>query len=72
MATTIEDLSSMRDKLIRARLSGIREVRDANGESIKYASDAEMSRALAALDSEINRLAGSPVREIKFRTSKGI
>ena len=72
MATTIEDLSAMRDKLIRARLSGVREVRDANGEQVRYATDAEMARALAALDAEISRLAGNGVREIKFRTSKGI
>ena len=69
---TIEELSVLRDKLLKARLSGVREVRDANGEQVRYATDAEMARALAALDSEISRLAGSPVREIKFRTSKGI
>lgn len=69
---TIAELSVLRDKLLKARLSGVREVRDANGEQVRYATDSEMRAALASIDAEIARLAGSSVREIKFRTSKGI
>lgn len=69
---TLEQLIAARSKLLDARLSGVREFRDSNGETVRYATDPEMARALASIDAEISRLAGNPVREIRFKTSKGL
>lgn len=68
----VADLLSARDRLLSARLHGMKEVHDSNGESVTYKSDGEMRAALAALDAEIAKLAGQPVREIRFSTSKGL
>jgi hypothetical protein len=73
MAGSLSDLQQWRDKLFRARMSGIREVRDANGEHITYRSDAEMATALAAADRAIAEIqSGRQVKTIIFRTSKGV
>lgn len=61
-----------RDDLILARASGVSEVRDQNGELIRYKSDAEMGAALRSLDAEIRRMGGQPPSTILFRTSKGL
>ena len=67
------DLSGMRDRLLKARFAGLREVRDSNGETVVYKSDSEMAAALVALDQEIKRRSGNrPVTEIRFSTSKGL
>lgn len=51
---------------------GLRRVRDQNGEEVEYKTDAEMARALAALESEI-MAAGKPAAStIVFKTSKGV
>lgn len=71
MALTLAELQSARDALLRARAGGMRRVRDQNGEEIEYRSDAEMARALAALDSEIAALANRPPSTFHFATSKG-
>ncbi|QFT81865.1 hypothetical protein FIU89_14675 [Roseovarius sp. THAF27] len=71
MALTLAELQSARDALLRARAGGIRRVRDLTGEEVEYRSDAEMARALAALDSEIAALAKSPPSTFHFATSKG-
>lgn len=73
MATlTLTDLQSLRDALLKARLGGVREVRDQNGESISYKSDAEMRAALADVESRIAALqSGASVKTIRFNTSKG-
>ncbi len=71
MALTLAELTSARDALLRARAGGMRRVRDQNGEEIEYRSDAEMARALAALDSEIAALATRPPSTFHFATSKG-
>ena len=70
MVTLIE-LTKMRADLFAARMSGARRVRDQNGEEIEYRSDAEMTRALAALDAEIAGLQTRPANTILFKTSKG-
>jgi len=73
MAASLSDLQQWRDKLFQARMSGIREVRDQNGESVTYRSDAEMAAALAAADSAIAEAqSGRQVKSIIFRTSKGV
>jgi hypothetical protein len=70
---TLSELQAWRDALFAARLSGVREVRDQNGESIRYASDREVAAALAAADRAIAEAqAGRPPSTIIFRTSKGV
>ena len=48
---TLAELTTMRAALFAARMNGAREFRDQNGETVVFKSDAEMARALAALDS---------------------
>lgn len=69
---TLTELSTWRDRLQDARFSGVREVRDSNGETLTYKSDKEMSSALAALDSEISAASNCPANTIQFKTSKGV
>lgn len=61
-----------RDDLVLARASGVRQVRDQNGETIEYKSDAEMASALRGLDAEIRNMGGVRPQTILFRTSKGL
>lgn len=72
-ALTLSDLQSLRDALIRARLGGVREVTDQNGESITYKSDSEMARALADVEARIAAMqsGGTAPNTIRFKTSKG-
>lgn len=72
MAATLVQLQAWRDSLFEARLSGVRRVRDSNGEEVEYRSDSEIARALAAADAAIAAARRSPASTILFRTSKGI
>lgn len=73
MAASLPDLIALRDALFKARLSGVREVQDSNGERIVYRSDAEMSAALIAADRAIQAAQSPGSRStIKFSTSKGL
>ncbi len=72
MALTLSDWQSFRSRLWEARASGVREVRDQNGEAVVYRSDSELAAAIAAVDSEIRRLHTNPPNTILFQTSKGI
>lgn len=73
MAAAPSDLQAWRDKLMEARMRGVRRVRDANGEEIEYRSDSEMARAIAAADRAIAEArSGRPVLSVKFHTSKGL
>lgn len=70
---SLPDLIAWRDALFKARLSGIREVTDQNGESIRYGTDSEIARALAAADAAIAAAAGRAAPStIHFKTSKGL
>ena len=69
---SLDDLYRYRKGLIDARYSGVRELRDQNGESIVYRSDSELARALAAINQEIAAATRRPANTILFRTSKGI
>ncbi len=70
---TVDTLTDLRERLITARLSGVLEFRDQNGERIVYRSDAEMARAIEAADREIARLSGTAQpRTIYLKTSKGV
>ncbi|NRP70196.1 hypothetical protein ILFOPFJJ_01074 [Ensifer psoraleae] len=72
MAASLQQLQAWRDALFAARLQGVREFRDQNGEAVSYKSDAEMARALAAADAAIAAAQTKPVNTILFKTSKGI
>lgn len=72
MALTLTELTTARDALLRARAAGVRRVRDQSGEEVEYRSDAEMARALAALDSEIAGASAARPNTIHFTTSKGV
>lgn len=69
---TVAELQQMRAALLAARAGGVREFQDQNGERIQYKSDAEMARALAALDAEIAAQTARPANTIRFHFSKGI
>lgn len=72
MALTVEQLTKARDDLIESRASGVRRVRDQNGEEVEYKSDAQMAAALAALDRQIAEATGQAApHTIRFHTSKG-
>lgn len=70
-ALTLSELETLRENLVRARLNGVREVRDQNGEAVQYKSDREMAAALASVESEIARLQSSTVKQVRFTTTKG-
>ena len=72
MANTLDDLNSWRDRLVQARASGVRMVRDAFRSEVQYANDSEMAAALRFINSEIAKLSAVPVKSIRFHTSKGI
>lgn len=69
---TVLQLMAWRDSLLEARFSGIRSVRDQNGETIEYRSDAELARALAAAEAAIAAAGRRPASTIRFATSKGL
>ena len=72
MALTLDQLTKSRDALLEARSRGVRRFRDQNGEEVEFRSDAEMARALAALDAEIAKASGAAApRVLHFQTSKG-
>ena len=52
----IQTLREYREKLQDARFSGVRTLRDSNGEEVTYRSQREIELAIAAVDSEINHL----------------
>ncbi|MFD1703358.1 phage head-tail joining protein [Methylopila henanensis] len=71
-AERLKRLRCARVELEEARYNGVRRVRDANGEEVEYRSDAELARAMVALDQEIATMAGRTRNAFTFRTSKGL
>jgi len=68
LAKLLEYRASLED----ARYSGTRRVRDSTGEEIELKSDAELSRALTAVNRDIAGYSGS-TRTIQYPlTSKGL
>ena len=65
-------LRRYRDELQDARFSGVRTIRDSNGEEVTYRSQGELERAIAALDSEIAQLQRRRTSLIRCQTSKGL
>lgn len=65
-------LRRYRDDLQDARFSGIQSLTDQNGERVVYRSQAEIERAIAAIDSEIAALTRRWSSLIHLQTSKGL
>ncbi|AUM72922.1 phage head-tail joining protein [Paracoccus jeotgali] len=65
-------LHQFREELQDARFSSVRSFTDSNGESVQYRSQAEIERAIAALDSEIAQLQRGRMALIRLQTSKGL
>lgn len=70
--SSLAEIVAWRDALFSARLSGIREVQDQNGERVVYRSDTEMAAALAAAERAIAGASARAPHTIRFSTSKGI
>ena len=70
---TLSELQTYRAALEAVRYSGVREVRDASGESISYRSQREVETAIAALDLDIARLSGATrSRFVQISYGKGL
>lgn len=68
----LEKLKAWRAATQEARYGGVRTV-ESDGRKVEYRSDAEMVRALADLDREINRLSGQgTVSAVRVFGSKGL
>jgi hypothetical protein len=69
---SLAELIRFREDLLNTRYSGVRKVRDQNGEEIEYKSDSELARALSSVSAEIAAVQSRPASTIHFKTSKGI
>lgn len=69
---TVSELRDFRDKLQDARFSGVQSFTDQNGEKLVYRTQAEIERAIAALDSEIAQLQRGRMALIRLQTTKGL
>lgn len=72
MSIDLTELHRLRDALVRARLNGLGELQDQNGERIIYKSDREMQAAIEAVNREIQAAERRQAHTILFRTSKGL
>ena len=71
MARSLATVEAEIDALRRQMAKGILRVR--HGETdITYSSVADMKAALAELQAEAGRLQDKPVRQVRFKTSKGL
>jgi hypothetical protein len=69
--TTLADLQSLRDKLIKARASGISLVQDGDKRTA-YKTDAEMAAAIADLDRRIGSMQAGRITTVQISSSKGL
>ncbi|WP_406735966.1 phage head-tail joining protein [Thioclava sp. GXIMD4215] len=70
--TSVTKLREYREQLQDARFSGVRSLTDQNGEAVQYRSQAEIERAIAAIDAEIATLTRGRQTLIRLQTSKGL
>ncbi|MCE0742902.1 hypothetical protein LWC05_03220 [Acetobacter sicerae] len=70
---SVTTLITMRDALVKARLSGLTRITDQNGESVEYKSDSDMAAALASVNRLILQatLGGAAPGISTIRTMKG-
>ena len=69
---SLSDLLRWRKELMETRFTGVRSLRDQNGEEITFRSDSELRQAIVAINNEIAAVNGTAPNTIHFRTSKGI
>lgn len=69
---TLAQLQEFRDRLRDARYSGVRRVKDSNGEELEWKSDGELARAIAAVEAEIAAASRARPAVIYPQTSKGL
>jgi len=69
---TLAELIAFRDGLLETRFSGVQSLTDQNGERVTYRSEAEIARALAAVNAEIAAASKTPSSTIRFNSSKGL
>ncbi|MDI6026098.1 hypothetical protein QBK99_07850 [Corticibacterium sp. UT-5YL-CI-8] len=72
MAASLAQLIAWREALFESRMSGVFSVTDQNGERVTYKSDAEMARALAAVESMIAAAGRTRTGTFRVQTSKGL
>lgn len=65
-------LVAFRDRLQSALFSGVRSLKDQNGEAIEYRSTGEIQRALRSLESTIAAAQSARPSIIHIQTSKGV
>ena len=66
-------LHQFREQLQDARFSGVQSITDQNGERVVYRTQAEIERAIAALDVELAALQNARKPSILYlSTSKGV
>jgi len=71
MAIGSDELTTLRDALIRARAKGVRLVQ-MGAERVEYRTDEEMASAIADLDARIRRASAARPVVVKVSTSKGM
>lgn len=72
MATpSLEQLEAWREKLQRARFSGVRVIKSEIGET-HYRDDAELQAAIAEVDRQILAAGKKAVSAVRVSTSKGL
>lgn len=71
MATSIDDLKSFRDALLKARYGGMKTV-EYEGRRVSYASDAEMAAALADIERRISAAESGTVTMVRINSNKGV
>lgn len=71
MALSVDELTTLRDALVRARARGVTSVQT-DGNSITYKSDAEMAAAIKDLTRQINEAGSQRASAIRFSSSKGL
>lgn len=72
MALLLSDVVDWHDRLVQARLSGVRMVRDAFRSEVQYSSDSEMKAAILYAERLIASMQSQPVNRVTFNTSKGL
>jgi hypothetical protein len=69
---TVAELLQLRERLTKTRYGGTRIV-ETDGRKVEYRSDAELARAISALDAEIAAAGGANrVSVVQINSSKGV
>ena len=71
MARSEETIQANIDAIRAAMASSVLKVRHGDTETT-YKSNEDMAKALAALLAELNDVSDTPVRQVRFKTSRGL